>query len=228
MDETRTVESHGRSIRAFARAHVGLEREPLDSPEARRTLSSPVDHLSDLALVRGTLAGEPESVERFVRRMNCVPMILASQNSKLGRALSPVEIQDLAQDALLTIWKKLDTFGGLSGLETWVYRICCLELLNAIRSQRRRRRVATLDEEPAAAPAIDQRPNLLEYEHVHRGLERIEPPEADVIRLKHFQGLSFEEIAVRLSIPANTSKTRYYRGLKKLEEILRALETEER
>lgn len=209
----------------FAGAHVGPDGEPHDS---RCMLSHPDDPLSDLALVRGTLAGEPESVDRFVRRMNCVPRILAAQNARLGRALSPGEIQDLAQDALLTIWKKLDTFGGLSGLETWVYRICCLELLNALRSQRRRRRLSTLHEEPAAAPAIDQRPNLLEYEHVHRGLERIEPPEADVIRLKHFQGLSFEEIAVRLSIPANTSKTRYYRGLKKLQEMLRALEEEDR
>lgn len=200
--------------------------QPVPSLSAHQRPSG--THEADLALVRGTLEGEPECVDRFVRRMNCVPLILASQNARLGRALSPVEIQDLAQDVLLTIWKKLDTFAGLSGLETWIYRICCLELLNAIRRQRRGRYLATLDERLTAAPETDHGPDLLEYEHVHRGLERIEPPEADVIRLKHFQGLSFEEIAARLSIPVNTSKTRYYRGLRKLQELLRALEEEER
>ena len=43
-----------------------------------------------------------------------------------------------------------------------------------------------------------------------------------MIRLKHFQELTFEEISSRLSIPANTAKTKYYRGLEKLRETLRA------
>lgn len=207
-------------------ARLGLDGAPLGPGEPHGMLRPPEDHRADLDLVRGTLAGEPAHVERFVLRMHCVPSILASQNSRLGRALTTVEIQDLAQDALLTIWKKLDTFAGLSGLETWVYRICCLELLNAIRRQRRRGRAAKLDEELPAAPAVAHAPNLLEYEHVHRGLERIEPEAADVIRLRHFQELSFDEIAARLSIPVNTSKTRYYRGLRKLQEMLRSSEEE--
>jgi len=190
-------------------------------------VTTPDGRHADFAFVRRALAGEPEAVDGFVRRMSCVPSILASQNSRLGRPLSPVEIQDLAQDTLLTVWKKLDTFAGLSGLETWVFRICCLELLNSLRRQRRRPRAATLDEGLVATEELEQqRRSLLEYEHVHRGLERVEAPEADVIRLKHFDGLTFDEIAVRLAIPVNTSKTRYYRGMKKLHELLRTIEVE--
>jgi len=195
--------------------------------EARRDgesacmLRSPPDHFSDLQLVRDALTGRPDAVESFVQRMRCVPLILAAQNARLGRPLRDSDIQDLEQDTLLAIWKKLATFEGLSTLETWVYRFCSLELLNALRRKRRRQSMESLEDEEhesESAPAL----GLTAYEHVYRGLERLESTEARVIQLKHFQSLTFEEIAARLDIPTNTAKTKYYRGLRKLHELLRS------
>jgi NAD(P)-dependent dehydrogenase (short-subunit alcohol dehydrogenase family) len=40
--------------------------------------------------------------------------------------------------------------------------------------------------------------------------------EADVIRMKHFEDLTFEEIGTRLGNSINTVKTRYYRGISRL------------
>ena len=50
----------------------------------------------------------------------------------------------------------------------------------------------------------------------YMGLSMLSPGESEVIRLKHFAQMTFEEIAERLGISANTAKTRYYRGLERL------------
>jgi RNA polymerase sigma-70 factor (ECF subfamily) len=189
-------------------------------------LRSPDDHLSDLELVRALRRGQPEAIAGFVRRMRCVPLSLAAQNARLGRPLNEHDIEDVSQEVLVLIWNKLGTFAGLSTLESWVYRFTSFELMNAVRRKRTRQRVGELDSDPAVALAPDSRTRLMEYEHLYRALERLEPVDAHVIRLKHFQGLSFEEIGTRLSIPVNTAKTKYYRGVLKLRETLRKAEDE--
>jgi len=184
-------------------------------------LRSPDDYLSDLELVRALRRGQPEAIAGFVRRMNCVPLSLAAQNARLGRPLNDHDIEDVSQEVLVLIWNKLGSFAGLSTLETWVYRFTSFELMNAVRRKRTRQRVGELDADPAVQSAPDSRTRLMEYEHLYRALDRLEPVDAHVIRLKHFQGLSFEEIGARLSIPVNTAKTKYYRGVEKLREFLR-------
>lgn len=185
-------------------------------------LKSPDSHQLDLELVQALRRGQPAAIEGFVRRMRCVPLSLAAQNARLGKPLNAQDIEDVSQEVLVLIWSKLDTFAGLSTLETWVYRFTSFELMNALRRKRTRQRVGELESEPAVTPRDDSRTRLMEYEHLHRALERLDPKEADVIRLKHFQELTFEEIGERLSMPTNTAKTKYYRGLERLHEALRS------
>lgn len=58
-------------------------------------------------------------------------------------------------------------------------------------------------------------------------VDALDRPEAEVIELKHFEGLSFTEVAARLSISSNSVKTRYYRGLRRLEQRLSPIFREE-
>jgi RNA polymerase sigma-70 factor (ECF subfamily) len=185
-------------------------------------LRTPDEHHSDLELVRALRRGQPEAIAGFVRRMRCVPLSLAAQNAHLGRPLNEHDIEDVSQEVLVLIWNKLGTFAGLSTLETWVYRFTSFELMNAIRRKRTRQRIGELEREPAVNAALDARTQRLEYEHVHLALAKLDTESAELIRLKHFQELTFEEIGARLSMPTNTAKTKYYRGLDKLRETLRA------
>ncbi|MFG0315838.1 MAG: RNA polymerase sigma factor [Planctomycetota bacterium JB042] len=174
-------------------------------------------HEDDLALARAVRAREPVALERFVHRMGCVPRMLRRQNGRLGGPLDGDDVDDLAQDVLVVIWRKLAHFEGRSTLETWVYRICRLELMNGIR--RKRRRPDLMDDaertpdEGVAEPEDDAEAAL-------RGLERLGPPASDVIRWKHFEALTFEEIALRLGVSPNTAKTWYYRGICRLRDRL--------
>ena len=49
---------------------------------------------------------------------------------------------------------------------------------------------------------------------------RLGPPGADVIRMKYFGQMTFEEIARLQDVSPNTAKTRFYRGLVKLRAML--------
>jgi RNA polymerase sigma-70 factor (ECF subfamily) len=183
---------------------------------------------SDAELVRATLAGNGAATERFVGRLICVRRILAAQNARMGGALDPAELDDLAQDTLLLIWRKLDQFVGHSSLETWAYGIASFEMMNAVRRKRREPVLSEVAEEfaePGPAPALSP---ALEYEHLERELARLDPLQARVIRLKHFEGRTFDEIARIMSLSINTTKTLHYRGIKRLQVLLSSLEGERR
>jgi RNA polymerase sigma-70 factor (ECF subfamily) len=57
-------------------------------------------------------------------------------------------------------------------------------------------------------------------DQVRKALDRLDQDEKEIITLKHFQGLTFQEVGVRLGIPENTAKTVFYRTLEKLGRIL--------
>src|SRR5688572_30807608 len=87
----------------------------------------------DLELVRRVIRGEPEALQEFLQRMRCVSRILAHKNAQYGNALSEEEVEDVAQEALLAVWRNLEKFEGRGALEAWVYRVCFLELLVGLR-----------------------------------------------------------------------------------------------
>ncbi len=190
------------------------------SPAERGTIgsrSTPTSHDDDLRLVRDVSGGGSEAVARFVERMRCVPAILAAQNARLGSPLEREDLADVVQDTLAVVWTKLGDFAGRAALETWVYRFCFLELMNGVRRRKKRQAPA---EEASMEPTAPKEPAMREYAFLHRGLERIGLPWADVIRLKHFEELTFDEIGSRLAISPNTAKTQYYRGMTRLRDVL--------
>lgn len=171
-------------------------------------------HQDDLQLAQRVLGGEAGAAETFWNRMECVPKILAVANARLGRPLSRDDLADLSQDTLIVVWQKLRTFAGRATLETWVHRFCYLELMNRVRTKKRLARLSAASLE-AATESVAARKGIspLEYEHLELGLQELGPPEADVVRLKHFRELTFVEIGDVLAISPNTAKTQYYRGI---------------
>lgn len=180
-----------------------------------------VGHGPDVELARRVLADEEGAFQRFVERMRVLPRILDVLNARLGRPLNDHDLADLAQDTLILVWRKLSTFAGGSTLETWVFGVARLELMNFVRKTRRRATSAEpFDADCMLAPLHEH--ESLDYGILHEALAGLEPLEADVIRLKHFDDLTFEAIGARCRIPVNTAKTRYYRGIRHLQQALRA------
>ena len=169
----------------------------------------------DLKLVRGVLSRTPRAVERFVTRIACVARMVAHHNRRLGRPLRDQELADVCQEIALAILRKLDQYDGSVPLEAWVYRFCQLELYVHLRRENRLPRfLADLDGADDKLSALDAEP--FRFESLHHQVEQLPAEDAAVLRLKHFAGLTFLEIATELEISTNTAKTRYYRALDRL------------
>lgn len=163
---------------------------------------------------------------RLGRRLDCVPRILAVQNRRIGSPLGREDLKDLAQECLIVIWRKLGGFDPESLFESWVYRICLLELMNHVRKQRRRRRlVGELVEEVRERTSFGALPPAERYEVLYLALDVLDGEEAAVIRMRHFEERTFEEVGDRLHIPIGTAKTRYYRGLTKMKHYVQNHDT---
>lgn len=179
------------------------------------------DPASDLALVRATLAGAPGALDRLALRLRCIAAILANRNRKLGKLFDDHELEDLAQDVTTTVWTKLGEFAGESALETWVYSFCWNHLMNATRAKTRRLPIETTEGPPQVEDPSDPAESLVQRaELVYRALEELEGHQRTIVRLRHMDGLSFPDIARRLSMPVSTAKTHYARGLELLRRFL--------
>lgn len=165
----------------------------------------------DLDLVRRALRQDDAALQALGRRLQCVTRILAARNARAGRPLDPDDVLDAAHEVIVRVWAQLGEFRGQAALESWVYRFCEFELINAVR---RKRRLPRAVEE---ATLIDvEAPASIDTERVYMSIDRLAPEEGAVVRLKHFGELTFEEIAEREGTPLATIKSRYYRGLEKL------------
>jgi RNA polymerase sigma-70 factor (ECF subfamily) len=123
------------------------------------------------------------------------------------------DAEELAQEAFCRAWEKLPTLRRRDRLVSWVYHIAH----NLAVSAARRPRTAALHGEPEAPPAAAPADTLAQ---VHRAVAELPEPQRQVVSLRHFAGMSHEEIAHALVIPAGTVRSRLSRAYGQLRPVL--------
>lgn len=172
------------------------------------------------------------------RDADAVRHVLTANNQRLFRAAWSIlkdrsEAEEAVQAAYVAAFSSIERFEGRSSLSTWLTRIAVNEALGRLRSQRRRRAsleaegVPVLDayrEKLMAGSETPQPDAAVAREQLRRLLEHAigEMPEIfrTVFVLREVEGLSVEETAEALDIPAATVKTRSLRARKRLQEML--------
>lgn len=193
---------------------MGLESPSQRPPESLPRCPPP---RADLDLVRDVLQSRSGSSEALVGRLRCLARFMAALNARAGRPFDTHELSDLVQDSLLVVWRKLDRFRGPDGLESWVLKIARFEFQNALRKKARRSTVVgDLAEGFDVAAPGDEAERVLARHTLDQVMESLEPEAARTVHLKHYEGLTFEEIGARMQCSANTAKTRYYRSISRL------------
>lgn len=182
------------------------------------TRTETVSSQPDLGLVRQAVAGDPEARGALARRLSCVHRMVRAIARRRQFRLEAQDLEDLAQDVLLSILRKLETFRGHTTLEAWIHRFCYLEILSRVRDLDRRASFSGSTPSKELATELDP----VEDPEVEQVLESMNPRESEVIRLRVFEDLSFDEIARLLEVPVGTVKSRYYRGIEYLQGRLRS------
>ena len=132
------------------------------------------------------------------------------------------EAEDLAQESFMRAYDRLSTFDIEREFGPWIRRIAANLCLNYLESQQG---TAELNDERDAGEA--QRPEAVvevheRSEQIRRALASLPAHYRVVIELRHYQEMSYDEIAVELNIPLSDVKSHLFRARKFLAEKLHA------
>ncbi len=142
---------------------------------------------------------------------------------------SPEDAEEVAQDVLLKVYRKIEAFRGDSALSSWIYRITFNTVMSRLRSQKFNSRFEVPEQELLAdyeenGGRVRREPadwSSMADEAVMRAQMRrtlsqalAELPEIyrTPVILRDLQGLSTEEASEKLGIKEQTLKSRLHRG----------------
>ena len=133
------------------------------------------------------------------------------------------DAEDLLQDVFLKISKKIDQIENEERLTAWMYQITRNAIIDCYRTCYR------VETSPFEASLIDKDENQgagkdnfnSDIEHYMKSCIRLLPDsQKDVIRMHEYEGLTHIQIADRLGISPNTSKSRLMRARFKLQDYI--------
>jgi RNA polymerase sigma-70 factor (ECF subfamily) len=146
------------------------------------------------------------------------------------------QVEDLAQECFLRLYRGLDTFRGQAKISTYLYRIVVNVAQDAWKRRRKERAALAepfADEEGGTSQWIEgfacREPNaehqLMDrqlWEAVDAGLLELPAAERAVLVLYHQEECSYEAIAEALAMPVGTVRTHLHRGRQRLGELTAA------
>ena len=167
----------------------------------------------DRELVALCLGGEVEAFAPLVARYQRVLFNLALR--MLG---DREDARDVTQTAFVRAYEKLGTYDPSHRFFSWIYRIAMNECLNL---RQRRPFHEPLDDNMAASDSPYRAALAHETsERVQTGLQRLPADLREVLVLRHFLELSYEDIGAALHLPEKTVKSRLYSARQRLGQIL--------
>ena len=139
------------------------------------------------------------------------------------------DAKDVLQEVFITVWKSRNTFDPAKGkLATWLRRVTVNQCL--MRHRKKQPVIASLEE--ARENGFDlpetrrsESPeeivmSMWEYERLAAAIHSLDGKYRPVFVLKHFDDLSYEEIARVMDIPLGTVKSRLNQAMKILRKAL--------
>lgn len=134
------------------------------------------------------------------------------------------DAEDALQEIFVKIWHRADHFAGArENPDGW---LCAIARNHAIDRLRARRPIAERVDDVAANLRDDgldpEQATLLKGEgrQIDRCMQELESDKASAIRAAYIDGLTYQELADRHSVPLNTMRTWLRRSLLKLRECL--------
>ena len=121
------------------------------------------------------------------------------------------EAEDLAQDVLVTVWRKADMYDRKqASVSTWIFRIARNRRIDRFRKASRPELDA--DEPMLRPPDIEQPDEALDRaqieESVRAELAKLPHEQLELLQAAFYEGLSHSEIATRFGLPLGTVKSR--------------------
>ena len=197
---------------------------------------------SDLQLALRAAQGDVHAFERIMRRYNQRLFRLA-----FGIVGEAGEAEDVLQESYVRAFYALPKYSGQGGLSAWLAQIVRHEAIDRLRARNVQRKYIAYETELGSDPNSGSDPtsesesildkgetpgddvrfnpqaateNFEMKRFLEEAIQQLPDPFRSVFMLREVEGLSIEETAQHLGIPAATVKTRDHRARKMLKQQL--------
>ena len=180
----------------------------------------------DFTLIRQFQQGHERSFEDLVKRYerqvgNIIYLTLGGRE----------EIQDLTQEVFIRVYKALPKFEFDSSFFSWVYRITMNLCIDEIRRRKIKRVLsleflseATLEREKKSKGIATASDDVMAQERksvILSALQRLSTEQRQIVIMREYEDLSYNEIAETLNISLQAVKSRLFRAREELRELLK-------
>ncbi|HEY5284635.1 MAG TPA: sigma-70 family RNA polymerase sigma factor [Polyangia bacterium] len=190
--------------------------------ESPRVYPTVIDPLDSGELIRRAQAGDVRAFEALV-----VAHIPRLRRFARSFAKSDADADDLAQEALIKVYRSLRGYRFESSFSTWLYRVTKNCFMDAQRSTATRERTvaAVFEGVGEAAEALATAPDILllkaeERARLWTAIAGISVDFRTVLVLSDVEGFGIGEVAAIEKLPEGTVKSRLHRGRAQLARLL--------
>jgi RNA polymerase sigma-70 factor (ECF subfamily) len=145
------------------------------------------------------------------------------------------DAEDLTQEAFSKAFNNLSHYSAEFAFSTWLFKIAtnnCIDFIRKKRLQTTSLDSSAITNEEGESPTIavpDYNPNPEQTiikeqraERIRAVIEKLSPKYRQLIELRYFEELSYEEIAEQLDIPLGTVKAQLFRAKDMLYSLLKS------
>ena len=182
--------------------------------------------VNDATVIQEVLSGNPDSFRHLVDR-HSRPIF------RLGYRMTGNEhdADDVVQETFIRAYRQLGNFESRANFGTWLHRIavnCSLDLLKSRKRRDGRRHDdgedSMLENIPSNDPDQERLLGSAELrEAVEQAMNNLSENERTAFVLRHFEGMSIDEIGGTLGTKVNATKNTIFRAVQKLREELEPL-----
>ena len=176
--------------------------------------------LTDEEIIKKIKTGETKLfsviVERYEQKMRRYALKFLHK--------SPDDVDDLVQDVFVKTYTNIHSFDDTKKFSSWLYRIAHNAFLNHIRSAKREMFRMHFDTALPFLYSTDNPETSFELKKLSTdldaSLEHLDQKYREIIVLRFYEGLSYEEIADVLRVPTSTVGVRLSRALKQIKKFV--------
>jgi len=170
---------------------------------------------NDERLISKALSGKESAwvklVKRYEKRIynHCLRMTGATD-----------EAMDIVQEVFISVFRNLPNYRGDGVFPAWLFRIATNRCTDFLRKRGNNPLNQNNETETDNILSSNQADEDIQRNHTNRTvikmLAQLNTEQRQVIELKLFQNMTFDEIELYTGLSANTAKTRFYSALQKL------------
>lgn len=199
--------------------------EELD-PSENLTTKAVYDYkLIQLALNKGDQKAYAELMQRY--RESVYFTMLRMCNNK-------DDADDLTIEAFGRAFKRLDQYTPTYAFSTWLFKIASNNAIDFLRNKKKNNALSLdtkLENDEGQefsknikSPNLDPEENIIKKQKVEMlrdVVEKLKPHYKDLVKMRYFEEMSYEEIAVKMDLPVGTVKAQLFRARDLLFNILK-------